>query len=56
MNAWKQDLPTEGESTSSEETPTVSLHEDTHLSSSSSLLNDWVRDMEEIEREINQGK
>ncbi len=57
MNAWKQDLPTEGESTSSEETPTVSLHEDTHsMSSSSSLLNDWVRDMEEIEREINQGK
>lgn len=50
INSWKKDLdvpaaPAEG----------VSLHTKEETSSPS-LLGDWVKDMEEIEREINQGK
>lgn len=57
MNAWKQDL-TPAEPIAEEEAPIVSLHhtDQPAPATDSSLLNDWVRDMEEIEREINQGK
>jgi hypothetical protein len=57
MNAWKQDLPSETTPDApTEETPTLSFHSEKKAEEPSSLLNDWVRDMEEIEREINQGK
>ncbi len=57
MNAWKQDITPTEPTTATEETPVVSLHDtDKPAAAHSSLLNDWVRDMEEIEREINQGK
>lgn len=61
MNAWKQDLPTAPSTPALTEEPvapaTISMHtEEATPVASSSLLSDWVRDMEEIEREINQGK
>lgn len=60
MNAWKQDLPeTASPAPVEESAPTFSMHSSKEApasTSSDSLLSDWVRDMEEIEREINQGK
>jgi hypothetical protein len=55
MNAWKQDIDISPATPEPVQTPQISLHAD-ETKSSSSLLNDWVRDMEEIEKEINQGK
>jgi hypothetical protein len=57
MNAWKQDLPEEATPAIPEDAPAISFHTEKKTEEpASSLLNDWVRDMEEIEREINQGK
>ncbi|MEK9174009.1 MAG: hypothetical protein AAB845_01965 [Patescibacteria group bacterium] len=55
MNAWKQDI-TPTDPATPEEAPAVSLHDNDLQPTATPLLNDWVRDMEEIEREINQGK
>lgn len=59
MNAWKKDLDTEkalpSDAPVSSNTSSVTLHTE-DLPEKTSLLSDWVRDMEEIEKEINQGK
>lgn len=55
MNAWKQDMDISPSETSSVASPQISFHSE-EPTQTSSLLNDWVRDMEEIEKEINQGK
>jgi hypothetical protein len=60
MNAWKQDISPSTPSQEVDETtntPSISLHHhEEDATQSSSLLNDWIRDMEEIEREIIQDK
>ena len=57
MNTWKQDIDIASVETPVQTpTPQISFHAEEPVTSSSSLLSDWVKDMEEIEREINQGK